>query len=243
MVIWLGSATTKLCFPPSRASNALGALDAWQDFGVLEQLGQGNSEHLPLLKAMATSTYWTRLWIVQEVLLAQEVFVAGARQLINLREIISKHLLIVIRLSPDPMMTVLNAFVRGTNATPSSLAEVLPFASRRNCRDPLDKIYGLLSLVRPAQRMEVDYSLSRRQVAFAAIKIMVASGDLPPFLKYDIRSPLDTYFKMFHLDLELLDWGDKNDLAAMLWRHYLSHPHHLIRGIWRLGRSVSALDL
>lgn len=93
MVIWLGSATTKLCFPPSRASNALGALDAWQDFGVLEQLGQGNSEHLPLLKAMATSTYWTRLWIVQEVLLAQEVFVVGARQLINLREIISNYLI------------------------------------------------------------------------------------------------------------------------------------------------------
>lgn len=114
--------------------------------------------------SMLDHPYWERLWIVQEIVLAQHrTFFYGAHEL-----------------SPDAVYTIIwnnldllkLSWVRNhreiwtpTNITVGcpSLGLALTRYSNRSCKDPRDKVYGLLALG-PESTVRVDYSKSVHDV-------------------------------------------------------------------------------
>jgi hypothetical protein len=54
---------------------------------------------------------------------------------------------------------------------------VCKFSSNR-CENPRDKIYGLLGIVATEERIEVDYSLSTREVFLRAVEKMLKVSNL-----------------------------------------------------------------
>lgn len=130
-----------------------------------------------ILFAIASRSYWQRLWIIQEQLLGFErsaIFlntcciplpdlILAMRFLIGFIPIIFKRVLEVNSSSMADAMPMLQLFnyvdIHGTfkHNTP----ELLLRGARANQKDKRDKIYGLLSLMDPTVRdsITVDYSL------------------------------------------------------------------------------------
>lgn len=109
--------------------------------------------------------YWTRLWIVQEVALAQHItFFLGHEQisaatvltytgLINPSCTVKRVRVMLgeLHLASRPEFS-LKGLLQGFN--PAMLA----------CTDPRDLVFGLVGLLRPSDRVEVDYSLGHEEV-------------------------------------------------------------------------------
>ena len=141
--------------------------------------------------------YWSRLWIVQELGLAKDVLFYLGDAAIS-REHLYRRLtqmalypdrptaednLDEIRRSADEKK-VKELYARRGNAFRSllrssgregTLFSVLQRYSQNACSDPRDKVYGLLSLVEPEQRVTVDYHESKEVVALQALRIMITN--------------------------------------------------------------------
>ncbi|PSN60085.1 HET-domain-containing protein [Corynespora cassiicola Philippines] len=111
----------------------------------------------PGVRFLAENTYWTRLWIVQEVLKAHHVKVLAADQewyleeLKNLRKMMSSSSSINWKCWED----VVEAR-SGWNKEEHELHDVIDRWSQQGCRDTQDKVYGLLGLV-TSPRLRVDF--------------------------------------------------------------------------------------
>ena len=122
---------------------------------------------------MVAHPYFTRLWIVEEVLLALEVLVMIQLEdyTLLLPAVKIKGLLSTLRTFDNKVHsslagTALFALL-GTERHPTRGSENLRLAdcirnwSGQQCKDPRDHVFSLMSLVDPSQRMYVDY---RRKV-------------------------------------------------------------------------------
>ncbi|KAI0614919.1 HET domain protein [Pyrenophora tritici-repentis] len=121
--------------------------------------------------------YFTRLWIVQEVLLAPRVrimcettifeksdltgilYIRGSSPALKLREGI-----------PAAAILVLVGINHGTEDR--GLGHYMSFYSSQECKDPRDKVYGLLGLVQGGHVPTVDYSKSLTEVFVDAVKAL-----------------------------------------------------------------------
>jgi hypothetical protein len=127
------------------------------------------------LLQLCSRGYWCRVWILQEVMLAQELtMICGSKRLPSsiffqyIRSPIiegnhhpqSKD----IRLSKARgVMIMKRMFDLGRRTT---LAEALAIYTRFEATDGRDNVYGLLQLVDPAYRIAVDYSYTTEQLYF-----------------------------------------------------------------------------
>jgi hypothetical protein len=116
----------------------------------------------PALASISRNNYFTRLWIVQEIILSNEIIVlcshpfAGpvwvdwqdlctdARQFLH--HATSTAAKSLIKIHPQGIwMTLINA---------------IRLFSESYCQDPRDKVYGLMGLVKQEQRLTIDYGKS-----------------------------------------------------------------------------------
>lgn len=115
------------------------------------------------LTRLAGNPYWGRVWIVQELLLAQHInYLLEDRQ-------IPGHAL-EANMAIDP----LTYFVRNLSMRPNYFQnfimwpEMIAEGRHRQCLDLRDKIYGLQSLLHENLRIPVDYAESTREVCLEA---------------------------------------------------------------------------
>jgi hypothetical protein len=133
--------------------------------------------------------YWSRLWVVQELRLAQRIEVwyghlhLGAGQLF---EMTGRWPADCIDVGFEPEGTLSRPYVKsrdlmrmGQLLGPTSLDEhkqslfkVLYDTCGTQCVDPRDRIYGVQALVLPSQRVRVDHTRSLTQTMHEAMRIM-----------------------------------------------------------------------
>lgn len=121
--------------------------------------------------------YWGRLWILQEILMAKEIFVLCGDEdfhWLNLVDLFTPHHSSFERYWTYPLEineTVLTLIEEKVSfkAARQRLSYILETFSGLECEDVRDKVYGLLSLVRSSGLIPVDYSKTPTEVFFAAI--------------------------------------------------------------------------
>jgi hypothetical protein len=123
--------------------------------------------------AMATSSYWTRLWIVQEILLSAKVVVSYGSSTIPFTELVYACLgfqgMEHLRLLPDsPLKYIVLAADPRAKRHPRADFNVWVTASalaqETSCLDNRDKVFGIQSLFPPELRVHVDYSMTTESV-------------------------------------------------------------------------------
>jgi hypothetical protein len=105
------------------------------------------------------NSYFTRVWILQEVLLAKHFEVLGGTAWIDgsafLRIPLTGHLVTAgVPITAVSLLDNLQTYRRDS----ATLAQMLLFMDNRECTDLRDQVYGLLGLVSEDQRPEIDYT-------------------------------------------------------------------------------------
>ncbi len=132
-----------------------------------------------ILKGFLYNDYWNRLWIVQEVLLAQQISIACVNGFLPwsfLRteslehEIIRSHshtrLAWLLRQSAPTA-------AKGAQYEGNRLLEFVTACRLTECKDVRDKIFGLQGLLKPEQQIVVDYNKSIADVYNETVRIIL----------------------------------------------------------------------
>jgi hypothetical protein len=116
------------------------------------------------------NSYFTRMWIVQEILLAENIEVLGGTTWIDWRNFASVPLTVSagIPLATCSLLDRAQSYLRGS----TGLGALLIDFGMNQCTDPRDRVYGLLGLVRKEQRPEIDYSKTLWEVFLDTILIL-----------------------------------------------------------------------
>jgi hypothetical protein len=132
-----------------------------------------------LLKAIAQAEYWTRTWIIQEVLLSSEqLFLIVDTAFVAIHTFYKEFSTYVSRHSSG-YCTNFGRFGRSLALTTENMdtTEFLRLSARSQCRNKRDRIYGLLGICPALLHLEVDYEISRVEVARRVIEHL-KQGDL-----------------------------------------------------------------
>ena len=116
--------------------------------------------------------YWQRVWVLQEVLLASNVFLLCGEESVKFDDDDFISAANSWRYTPNPpfMWELMTWLVEGRDVARAkqqrTLSGLLAITSQRLCSDPRDRVFGILSLLDPAQTPFVaDYTLSRMELA------------------------------------------------------------------------------
>lgn len=131
--------------------------------------------------------YWGRLWIAQEILLAQHVIIWFGTEVYTWQDI-DRH---VSNISNDPVppaREIRDAYIEFGKA-PLDLLRAIEFFGSRSCEDVRDKIYGTLALVRPDQRLTVDYRQSAEALfRRAAVLLLTMTGRVTTYAGFQMTA-------------------------------------------------------
>jgi hypothetical protein len=127
------------------------------------------------VKAIFNNTYFTRLWIVQELLLSQKktVYCGPAKATWESFRFVFHNSFNVLK----DRMTQLVFY----QAEKMSFFENIEAICKFKCQDPRDKVYGALSFLKPRGRIVVDYSKSVEEVFLDAVRAITREA----FRQYD----------------------------------------------------------
>lgn len=130
--------------------------------------------------------YWSRLWIIQEILLAREVLIMCGELSVDWNSIIlfchkrrphlpSSLTKVVI---PPPLLNLIQLY-EIKQKTPSDepplqwrMVDILDRFASCICQDPRDKVFGLMALVSKLDAIDIDYMLTAEAVFMEVMKKM-----------------------------------------------------------------------
>ncbi|KAH7081970.1 heterokaryon incompatibility protein-domain-containing protein [Paraphoma chrysanthemicola] len=160
---------------------------AWLGYDIwstrdAQRLGPMSRDNVLLLHPILDNPYFTRLWIVQELLLSREVhFVCGHIWL----PLLDIHKCREYRPGIDPAVTMpsVNLLLEKSRQClhlewnpnhPYHVGLVGAVMTYRGnaCQDPRDKVYALMSFVKVEDRVPIDYSKTVEQVFRDAFQIL-----------------------------------------------------------------------
>ncbi|ORX95536.1 heterokaryon incompatibility protein-domain-containing protein [Clohesyomyces aquaticus] len=131
------------------------------------------------------NVYWERLWIVQEVLLARHLTVMSGPHLLPWKRLDEFYEDVISsdgdsHPSGDYLGLSFAALVSYRRDRPvvgnlSLRGAIVNFCSN-HCFEPRDKIFGLLGIVHPEDRITVDYGMTRLQVFRAVAEVIIRKG-------------------------------------------------------------------
>lgn len=125
--------------------------------------------------------YWKRLWVVQEVFIAKSrIILCGDHQL----SWKAFHAFTYLLGHPQACNDAFELCIEASEGKLENLDTVVRRYSKKKCEDGRDKIYGVQALVRPGQRIYVDYSKSARQLL---VDVIVNALDAPFGRSADLR--------------------------------------------------------
>jgi len=165
VLVWLGPAA-------DGSDQAMDAISSRQ-YSVIQI-------YLAEIQNLFQRPYWYRLWILQEVIMARQAAVlCGSKMfpwtwLQDLYMPPSPSTLVDPdfrqMLEPAPASLIREkALVSSSRQPGERLGHILRTFAGMHCQDPRDKVFGLLGLVRPSRRITVDYSMTVKEVFFAAV--------------------------------------------------------------------------
>ncbi|KAH7091149.1 heterokaryon incompatibility protein-domain-containing protein, partial [Paraphoma chrysanthemicola] len=121
------------------------------------------------LKPLLENAYFSRLWIVQEVLLAHDLRVVCGPIWIHADSIRYA----CVRAAPGQLPAACNLFLDAARTDKWwRLKACIDRYSRNECSDPRDTVYGLLGLMQERERPQVDYSKSVYEVFTDAVEML-----------------------------------------------------------------------
>ena len=140
--------------------------------------------------AVASHTYWLRLWIVQEVTLARNhAKVIHGSHLFQAEVLKSMRNLSIVGLESDKraareifeaLIPDVDTDIAWTNGR--DLGGMLELFALQQCQDPKDRIYGLLGLLdpaSPASKITVDYEISTWALFLQVFDILLEESKKP----------------------------------------------------------------
>jgi hypothetical protein len=126
------------------------------------------------LSTLLNNSYFDRLWIIQEMLLARELRIMCAEFLLSPYELLEHASKLNYDLTtnsaykPSAWLLWDSLYGRGQR----TLLQCIERYSRNMCFEPRDKVYGLLGLVHEHERLQVDYNKSVWQVFLETLDII-----------------------------------------------------------------------
>lgn len=152
------------------------------------------------LRDLCDLTYWSRLWIIQENVLAKErIFFLGNRQYsrsdINHYSSLQELFYERFHKSPPllgPHVSALTEVVGPVNNLSLDQAILRFSGSRLGCSDSHDMVYALLGLVNPTYRIPVDYQSTLPEVFDLLMSAIILSPTLVETLRGAVRYSLTT---------------------------------------------------
>jgi hypothetical protein len=179
LIIWLGSESPGFRSAVDGYNDALSDLASRQlslrrklDARRPPLLELGEQWKRRLLTALFSDVYFTRLWVIQEVLLSQniDVLYRSKRGL----ELISWKALGSYAPTAGLIMGIGSVLLHYHGASEEwwSLTRCLDKFSDCHCLEPRDKIYALLGLVPEGDKIPVDYTKPVHETFIDAVKIL-----------------------------------------------------------------------
>lgn len=125
--------------------------------------------HDTLLEAFLRVNYWIRLWIIQEIILSKDIIVLSAlgtatwsqieKHMLQNSRVYSEHQAWHLMLNRKKALSNPNQQLRIRNWTEATL-----LTQTSKCERKQDRIYGMLGLIHPSIRVEVNYQNSIEKV-------------------------------------------------------------------------------
>jgi hypothetical protein len=116
------------------------------------------------VKKLLQDTYFSRLWVVQETMLAREVYVVIGNGRISFEQL-RKAWALATGESVNIFRDTRTFNSLSTDEFPPfTLQKCIKLFCQENCEDPRDKVYGLMGLVHEDERLEIDYLKSTYEV-------------------------------------------------------------------------------
>ncbi|KAL6708717.1 hypothetical protein ACN47E_002413 [Coniothyrium glycines] len=135
------------------------------------------------LCTLLSNQYFSRLWVVQEILLSRESLVLCGYIWLSFVDMYnSAHknpgmLSRIQRYSPSLHLLYDSLYLR--KPKDRHLAHLIDLYSSNGCKDPRDHVYALLGLVLEKERVKIDYAKSIPEVFMDAFRVLLDSKDIP----------------------------------------------------------------
>lgn len=176
--IWLGpTSNDELAF------RMIWQLMAGEDGSSFLSLILARNEAMGSLHALYAASYWSRLWVLQEIIFSSNRLLLRGQQVLEWRLFEDSFTLLRDNLSDletidgchDSLATITRLISCTSNRFPGLTAwyNCVLFSTTSNCTDLRDKIYGVQSLYTPELHMRIDYDLSRKEVYYASVSLAV----------------------------------------------------------------------
>lgn len=133
--------------------------------------------------ALLHNSYFERLWIVQELLLSENVWILVEGGIwVSWKALQEKHKKLQEEIreklpSTSWLVEVQSYRFLFASHTPVSVSYYVTHTVGKyfdkKCENPRDKVYGLMALVNPSRRVEIDYAKSVQQAYLDAVMAMI----------------------------------------------------------------------
>lgn len=218
-------------------------------------------------EAILRNRYFTRLWIVQEVMLPKKAHILCGHVWMDWDVLFKAALFAGFLEHPtlSPMTYLLsNRYAHAEPVRPGYshlLCNLLRQFSSMGCEDPRDKLYGMLGLISETLRPIVDYSNTREDVYLDAIRIlgpffcMDASNWWWQDLPLRMGVPLAHVVSLQPFVTGLLACGQKENKVDPIWtlqdmgfvkadptRHYPGRWWYEYKGVRHYHDCISSKD-
>jgi hypothetical protein len=227
VLVWLRDEKT---YTPSTRQAALDFNDGICSYLKSDGRGNGSSSEKECLNsptlALFHNSYFDRLWIVQELLLGEDVrILVEGNVWVLWKSLVRKHEERqdeIRKILPSTSWMVEMRIHRSTFAkhTPVNTSYYITLTAGRyydkKCENPRDKVYGFMGLVDSARKLEIDYAKSVQQVYLDAVMSMIRE------YWYMIR---DT--RKYGYQLHYVKWNFKIN----------------VKGTWGLAQAMASTDL
>ena len=203
VVVWLGESNSDLDY----------VFDVFAGKMHFDYSSPGLQKIEKATAAFCSRDYWGRLWIVQEMLLAQKVSYWCGAKAIGQKSMAKNSKSYTIRGGGDYQLpwSLIDKACSGPQEWDWKML-LLRFGSQK-CADPLDRVYGLLGIVQPQFRVTVDYSTSKAKLVVAVLLKCIDEW----FMKHQQLNPGNVMRENFDTAIKLVDaiYGDAYHLAAL----------------------------
>lgn len=177
-----------------RKDNSQGERGVWKE-GIFEESELDIFK--PTMHSLVNRDYWKRAWIVQECLLANEVYVYCGSSSASWEGFLHMYMFLIDK-EPvaktyswgyiKPEWTTITRFdhIAGQRARkdkyPVHIADVVTYFNTTECMDPRDKVFAFLGLMKESEaghprRLVADYSMTPTELFFLACHAYIFSPD------------------------------------------------------------------
>lgn len=243
VVVWLPEALLEPF--DLELSNWLKHENAWLDLD--DEDHRASIEHV---SSVFKAAYWTRLWVVQEILLAKERYaLCPGGILVSWNDMGGLHNHYKDYFKNEHVYEVTELLSKSLDEIPMPLGEAISRFCIQGCKDPRDKVYALQGITLDNEQVVVDYHKSVHSVFVDTVRVlheafvygMYNFGDAISVYKGSIQAvsmrgnALQDHLTLLARELGLLDMGDttrgrdqRHGLATLLKDLFRGHRNRFL---------------